>query len=99
MYYGYMINKQLQGATVAEVYWTVRTSNWLPTIGEKFTAAYEAEKHARDIVSVDRPTVTIETRIKFLYHPTKNTVAGSLDTAVETRYVTYEENIRSYTED
>lgn len=89
-----MINQQLQGATVAEVYWTVRTHSWLPTVGEKFSSAHEAEKYARDIVSVDHPTVTVETRMKFLYHPNRNTVSGSLDTAVETRYVTYEESIR-----
>lgn len=89
-----MINTQLNGATVTEVYWTVRTSNWLPTTGEKFTSSYDAMRYAYDAVSADHPTVTVETRMKFQYHPNRNTVSGSLDTAVETWYVTYEESIR-----
>lgn len=89
-----MITSQLNGATVTEVYWTVRTSTWLPTIGEKFTSSVDAMRYAYDAVSVDHPTVTVETRIIFKYHPNRNTVAGTLDTAVETRYVTYEESIR-----
>jgi hypothetical protein len=93
-----VINKQLQGATVAEVYWAVRTRNWLPTIGEKFDSPVEAERYARDVVSVEYPTITIETRMRFEY-PDHAPVGGSLDTEVETRYVTYEENIRRITED
>lgn len=88
-----MFSKNLQGATVEKIYWTVRHPMWLPTTGTEFDSPLTARKYAEDVVSVNSPKAAIETRIVFRF-PEGHTVGGSFDTAVETAYADYNVLIR-----
>lgn len=83
-----MISKDLQGATIEKVYWTVRHPMWLPTTGIEFDSPLSARKYAEDAVSVNSPKAAIETRVVFRF-PEDHPRAGTLDMATATEYADY----------
>lgn len=88
-----MFTKNLQGATVERVYWTVRTPNWLPTTGTEFDSPLDARKYAEDAVTANSPRAAIETRMVFRYRESYP-IPGTVDIAVATEYADYNELIR-----